>query len=189
MEKNSRLMSKGSESGSYPCTPTAILPRSAYWHHITGNQSGMDPGSGDAAEDDLLSTRLPPDRHATLPMANTHAQSQPHIHTHSPTHYPTYPGQWHTHTERDTDIEKYTHTLTHMHAGTHYSHTETNTHTPFLYLFYSPTLHLTGDIVSGTNTGRQTILNAESRKWKQNSAKDCKEIGLPYVTAVPTMPQ
>ncbi|XP_027136945.1 docking protein 4 isoform X1 [Larimichthys crocea] len=93
MEKNSRLMSVGSEPGSYPCTPTAILPRSAYWHHITGNQTGMDPGSGDAAEDDLLSTRLPPDRHATLPLANTHAQSQPHIHTHSPTHYPTYPGQ------------------------------------------------------------------------------------------------
>uniref|UniRef100_A0A3Q0RKR2 Docking protein 4 n=1 Tax=Amphilophus citrinellus TaxID=61819 RepID=A0A3Q0RKR2_AMPCI len=46
MEKNSRLLSKGSESGSYPCTPTAILPRSAYWHHITGNQIGMDPGSG-----------------------------------------------------------------------------------------------------------------------------------------------
>ncbi|KAG7221795.1 hypothetical protein INR49_028869 [Caranx melampygus] len=45
MEKNSRLMSKGSESGSYPCTPTAILPRSAYWHHITANQTGMDPGT------------------------------------------------------------------------------------------------------------------------------------------------
>lgn len=42
----SQLLSKGSESGSYPCTPTAILPRSAYWHHITGNQTGMDPGSG-----------------------------------------------------------------------------------------------------------------------------------------------
>ncbi|XP_026149580.1 docking protein 4 [Mastacembelus armatus] len=93
MEKNSRLMSKGSEPGSYPCTPTAILPRSAYWHHITGNQTGMDPGSGDAADDELMSTRLPPDRHATLPLANTHAQSQPHIHTYSPTHYPTYPGQ------------------------------------------------------------------------------------------------
>ncbi|TMS13075.1 Docking protein 4 [Larimichthys crocea] len=92
-EQHKKLMSVGSEPGSYPCTPTAILPRSAYWHHITGNQTGMDPGSGDAAEDDLLSTRLPPDRHATLPLANTHAQSQPHIHTHSPTHYPTYPGQ------------------------------------------------------------------------------------------------
>uniref|UniRef100_A0A3Q4GEM5 Docking protein 4 n=1 Tax=Neolamprologus brichardi TaxID=32507 RepID=A0A3Q4GEM5_NEOBR len=135
----SQLLSKGSESGSYPCTPTAILPRSAYWHHITGNQTGMDPGSGtphcpldlrqtlsqvphstpfieyesssfkapptsgnrcvsapsvgDAAEDELLSTRLPPDRHTTLPLANTHTQSQPHIHTHSPTHYPTFPGQ------------------------------------------------------------------------------------------------
>ncbi|XP_045929972.1 docking protein 4 [Micropterus dolomieu] len=95
MEKTSRLRVEGmgSEPGSYPCTPTAILPRSAYWHHITGNQTGMDPGSGDAAEDDLLSTRLPADRHATLPLANTHAQSQPHIHSYSPTHYPTYPGQ------------------------------------------------------------------------------------------------
>uniref|UniRef100_A0A8C6UYU9 Docking protein 4 n=1 Tax=Neogobius melanostomus TaxID=47308 RepID=A0A8C6UYU9_9GOBI len=39
MEKSTRLLHKGSETGSYPCTPTAILPRSAYWHHITGNQS------------------------------------------------------------------------------------------------------------------------------------------------------
>ncbi|XP_076581916.1 docking protein 4 isoform X3 [Chaetodon auriga] len=90
MEKNSRLMSSvGSEPGSYPCTPTAILPRSAYWHHITGNQIGMDPGSGDAAEDDLMSTCLSPERHATLPLANTHARSHPHIHTQSPTHYYT----------------------------------------------------------------------------------------------------
>ncbi|KAF7641603.1 hypothetical protein LDENG_00276420 [Lucifuga dentata] len=93
MEKNSRLMPKGSEAGSYPCTPTAILPRSAYWHHITGNQTGTDSGIGDAAEDELLS-RLPPDRHATtLPLTNTHTHSQPHTHTNSPTHYPTYPGQ------------------------------------------------------------------------------------------------
>ncbi|XP_035485013.1 docking protein 4 isoform X1 [Scophthalmus maximus] len=95
MEKNSRLMSKSSEPGSYPCTPTAILPRSAYWHHITGNQTGMDPGNGDTSEDEL-STYLPPDRHAMLPMANTHEHSQAHINTHTHTHTPThltYPGQ------------------------------------------------------------------------------------------------
>uniref|UniRef100_A0A096M6B4 Docking protein 4 n=1 Tax=Poecilia formosa TaxID=48698 RepID=A0A096M6B4_POEFO len=45
LEKNRRMLSKESEVGSYPCTPTAILPRSAYWHHITGNQTEMDPGS------------------------------------------------------------------------------------------------------------------------------------------------
>ena len=43
---DSQLMSVGSDPGSYPCTPTSILPRSAYWHHITGNQTGMDHGSG-----------------------------------------------------------------------------------------------------------------------------------------------
>ncbi|XP_059927054.1 docking protein 4, partial [Gadus macrocephalus] len=96
MEKNSRLMSKGSESGSYPCTPTAILPRSAFWHHITGNQTGMDPGNDDGMEDELLSsTHLSRDRHASLPMAHahTHTHSQPPPCTHSPTHYPTYPGE------------------------------------------------------------------------------------------------
>uniref|UniRef100_A0A8C7Y6J8 Docking protein 4 n=1 Tax=Oryzias sinensis TaxID=183150 RepID=A0A8C7Y6J8_9TELE len=44
LEKTSKLTSQPSEAGSYPCTPTAILPRSAYWHHITGNQA--DPVSG-----------------------------------------------------------------------------------------------------------------------------------------------
>ncbi|MED6237619.1 Docking protein 4, partial [Ataeniobius toweri] len=42
VEKNRRLLCKDSEAGSYPCTPTAVLPRSAYWHHITGNQNSMD---------------------------------------------------------------------------------------------------------------------------------------------------
>ncbi|XP_024295737.1 docking protein 4 isoform X1 [Oncorhynchus tshawytscha] len=91
MEKNSRL-SKGSETGSYPCTPTAILPRSAFWHHITGTQGGMDPAHGDmfggsqtGADADLLSTRLPSEpRHSTMPLA--HSQ-------HSPVRYPTYPSQ------------------------------------------------------------------------------------------------
>ncbi|XP_041741166.1 docking protein 4 [Coregonus clupeaformis] len=91
MEKNSRL-SKGSETGSYPCTPTAILPRSAFWHHITGTQGGMDPAHGDmfggsqtGADADLLSTRLPSEpRHATMPLAHSR---------HSPARYPTYPSQ------------------------------------------------------------------------------------------------
>ncbi|XP_067408391.1 docking protein 4 isoform X1 [Emydura macquarii macquarii] len=39
MEKNVRLLNKGTEHYSYPCTPTAMLPRSAYWHHITGSQN------------------------------------------------------------------------------------------------------------------------------------------------------
>ncbi|XP_053368928.1 docking protein 4 isoform X2 [Clarias gariepinus] len=63
MEKNSKLLSKGSEPDSYPCTPTAILPRSAFWHHITGSQdqgpdysnSEMSMVSQSGAESDLLS--------------------------------------------------------------------------------------------------------------------------------------
>ncbi|KPP66287.1 hypothetical protein Z043_115226 [Scleropages formosus] len=55
MEKNSRLLSKGSEAGSYPCTPTAILPRSAFWHHITGNQGSLDSTNG------MLGGHSPPD--------------------------------------------------------------------------------------------------------------------------------
>ncbi|KAM9860503.1 docking protein 4 [Aulostomus maculatus] len=93
MEKNSRLKSQGSEPGSYPCTPTAILPRSAYWHHITGSHTGVDPSAGESSEDGLLSTHLCPERHPTLPLAHTHTQSQLHIHKHSPTQYPTYSGQ------------------------------------------------------------------------------------------------
>lgn len=50
---------------------------------------------GDSAEDELVSTHLPPNRHATLPLESTQAQSQQHIRTHSPTRYSTYPGQWH----------------------------------------------------------------------------------------------
>ncbi|KAK1798251.1 hypothetical protein P4O66_006649, partial [Electrophorus voltai] len=46
LEKNSRLLSKDSDVGSFPCTPTAILPRSAFWHHITGTQGGMDTNNG-----------------------------------------------------------------------------------------------------------------------------------------------
>ncbi|KFQ89473.1 Docking protein 4, partial [Phoenicopterus ruber ruber] len=48
MEKNVRLLNKGTEHFSYPCTPTTMLPRSAYWHHITGSQnippSASSPG-------------------------------------------------------------------------------------------------------------------------------------------------
>lgn len=45
MEKNVRLLSKGTEHYSYPCTPTTMLPRSAYWHHITGSQNIAEASS------------------------------------------------------------------------------------------------------------------------------------------------
>lgn len=41
----SQLLNKGSEHYSYPCTPTAMLPRSAYWHHITGSQNIAEASS------------------------------------------------------------------------------------------------------------------------------------------------
>ncbi|XP_042582759.1 docking protein 4 [Cyprinus carpio] len=98
MEKNSKLLSKGSEGTSYPCTPTAILPRSAFWHHITGSQAGVDTANGETelcigelyntqpgVDTDLFSKRLPPERHSTLPVG--HGCPQP------PTHYPTYPSE------------------------------------------------------------------------------------------------
>ncbi|XP_054026157.1 docking protein 4 isoform X2 [Dryobates pubescens] len=45
MEKNVRLLNKGTEHFSYPCTPTTMLPRSAYWHHITGSQNMAEASS------------------------------------------------------------------------------------------------------------------------------------------------
>ncbi|XP_018594435.1 docking protein 4 isoform X1 [Scleropages formosus] len=91
MEKNSRLLSKGSEAGSYPCTPTAILPRSAFWHHITGNQGSLDSTNGDMfsssqtePDADLLPSRLPPERHSAVAVSRSR---QP------PEHYRTYPSQ------------------------------------------------------------------------------------------------
>ncbi|KAM6354082.1 docking protein 4 isoform 2-T2 [Alca torda] len=45
MEKNVRLLNKGTEHFSYPCTPTTMLPRSAYWHHITGSQNMAESSS------------------------------------------------------------------------------------------------------------------------------------------------
>ncbi|XP_061564155.1 docking protein 4 [Cololabis saira] len=99
MEKN-KLLSQGSEAGSYPCTPTAVLPRSAYWHHITGNQTGMDPGTSDSTEEEFVYTHLPPDgRHATLALSNTQAQ-QPQTRLQSPSRCPIYPR--HGHTQRKT---------------------------------------------------------------------------------------
>lgn len=41
----SQLLNKGTEHYSYPCTPTAMLPRSAYWHHITGSQNIAEASS------------------------------------------------------------------------------------------------------------------------------------------------
>lgn len=40
-----QLLNKGTEHYSYPCTPTAMLPRSAYWHHITGSQNIAEAAS------------------------------------------------------------------------------------------------------------------------------------------------
>ncbi|MBN3309782.1 DOK4 protein, partial [Amia calva] len=88
MEKNNRMLSKGSEPGSYPCTPTAILPRSAFWHHITGTQGAIDTGNGDVfsspqldSDSDLLPTRLPSERHNSAPLGRL------------PGSFPSYPGQ------------------------------------------------------------------------------------------------
>ncbi|XP_030313898.1 docking protein 4 isoform X4 [Calypte anna] len=36
---------RGIEHFSYPCTPTTMLPRSAYWHHITGSQNVAESSS------------------------------------------------------------------------------------------------------------------------------------------------
>nr|XP_061811121.1 docking protein 4-like [Nerophis lumbriciformis]XP_061811832.1 docking protein 4-like [Nerophis lumbriciformis] len=44
VEKKNRLMFQGSEANTYPTTPKAILPRSAYWHHIMGSQFDTDSG-------------------------------------------------------------------------------------------------------------------------------------------------
>lgn len=41
----SQLLNKGTEHYSYPCTPTTMLPRSAYWHHITGSQNIAEASS------------------------------------------------------------------------------------------------------------------------------------------------
>ncbi|XP_072769423.1 docking protein 4 [Nerophis lumbriciformis] len=92
MERKSRLMFRGSESNSYPSTPTTILPRSAYWHHITGTHVDMDSVGGNASEELLLSACLPTERYASLPLENMHAQSQPHIRAHFTT-LCTFPGQ------------------------------------------------------------------------------------------------
>lgn len=40
-----QLLNKGTEHFSYPCTPTTMLPRSAYWHHITGSQNIAEASS------------------------------------------------------------------------------------------------------------------------------------------------
>ncbi|XP_033898332.1 docking protein 4-like [Acipenser ruthenus] len=88
MEKNARLLSKGSEPSSYPCSPNTILPRSAFWQHITGIQSSADMTNGDLYADsqgdpeaDLHPTRLPLEPHSPAFMGR------------HPGMFPSYPGQ------------------------------------------------------------------------------------------------
>ncbi|NXG89751.1 DOK4 protein, partial [Stercorarius parasiticus] len=68
MEKNVRLLNKGTEHFSYPCTPTTMLPRSAYWHHITGSQNMAESSSyaGECPRPPPRS-RPPGIRHSTSP--------------------------------------------------------------------------------------------------------------------------
>ncbi|XP_072574299.1 docking protein 4 isoform X2 [Paramormyrops kingsleyae] len=84
LEKNSRLLLKGSEASSYPSTPTAVLPRSAFWHHIAGPQGSLCSITGDMfsspqtdPDADILPTRYPTEHH----------------HQRTPEHYSSYPSQ------------------------------------------------------------------------------------------------
>ncbi|NP_001080630.1 docking protein 4 L homeolog [Xenopus laevis] len=45
MEKNSRRQNKDAENISYPSPTTSMLPRSAYWHHITSGQNNAESSS------------------------------------------------------------------------------------------------------------------------------------------------
>ncbi|XP_051920056.1 docking protein 4 [Hippocampus zosterae] len=90
VERKNRLMFRGSESNSSPSTPTAILPRSAYWHHITGTQLSMD--SGNASEELLLTHSFAAEHCASLPFENALAKSQPNINSHCQRLEPTLPG-------------------------------------------------------------------------------------------------
>ncbi|XP_044125722.1 docking protein 4-like isoform X2 [Bufo gargarizans] len=45
MEKNSRLLNKEPENVPHPGPSTSMLPRSAYWHHITSGQSSTESSS------------------------------------------------------------------------------------------------------------------------------------------------
>ncbi|MGH0148671.1 UNVERIFIED_CONTAM: hypothetical protein FKN15_020616 [Acipenser sinensis] len=88
MEKNARLLSKGSEPGSYPCTPTTILPRSAFWQHITGTQS-----SADMANDDLYADSQG-DPEADLHLTHLPLEPRsPSFMGRRPGMFPSYPGQ------------------------------------------------------------------------------------------------
>ncbi|XP_048886293.1 docking protein 4-like [Brienomyrus brachyistius] len=84
LEKNSRLLLKGSEASSYPSTPTAVLPRSAFWHHITGPQGSMCSIPGD-----MFSSPQTDPEADILP---THFSTE-HRHQCTPEHYSSYPSQ------------------------------------------------------------------------------------------------
>ncbi|XP_073420989.1 docking protein 4 isoform X1 [Dendrobates tinctorius] len=45
MEKNSRLLHKEAENVPHPGTSASMLPRSAYWHHITSGHSSTESSS------------------------------------------------------------------------------------------------------------------------------------------------
>ncbi|XP_071973013.1 docking protein 4 isoform X2 [Engystomops pustulosus] len=45
MEKNSRLLNKEAENVPHSGPSTSMLPRSAYWHHITSGQSSTESSS------------------------------------------------------------------------------------------------------------------------------------------------
>lgn len=45
MEKNARLLNKEAENVPHPGPSTSMLPRSAYWHHITNGQNSAESSS------------------------------------------------------------------------------------------------------------------------------------------------
>ncbi|NXJ84878.1 DOK4 protein, partial [Trogon melanurus] len=77
MEKNGRLLNKGTEHFSYPCTPTTMLPRSAYWHHITGSQNMAESSSYPGEHPRRPPPRSPPQGGCVSPAASPPSASSP----------------------------------------------------------------------------------------------------------------